>query len=243
MWGVRTGVCRTGDFDSDMSTWLAVHPGVLMRSEFHHQLDELTGDVATMCDLAATLMDEATRGLLDADPDAARRVLSGLAPLRSTHLEIDERALRLLARQAPVARDLRAVVAAIHIAADADRMGGLAAHVAQMARRDAPEPVLPPEVRGHFAETGRIAVHLAKAARDVALADDPVQAKVIRQDDERMNQLHRELFAAVLDSQWCHGAAAASDIVLLGRFYERFADHAVAIAGRVIFRSTGAEHA
>lgn len=213
-----------------------------MRSEFHRQLDALTRDLATMCDLTATLMSEATSGLLDADPDATQRVPSGLARLRSTYVHVEQRSLLLLARQAPVARDLRAVVAAIHIAADADRMGGLAAHVARMARRDAPDPVLPPEVRGHFAEMGRIAVHLAEAARDVALADDPLQAMAIHEDDERMNQLHRELFTLVMDSQWHHGAAAAIDVVLLGRFYERFADHAVAIAGRVIFRSTGAAH-
>jgi phosphate transport system protein len=213
-----------------------------MRSEFHHQLDELTGDVATMCDLAATLMNEATTGLLNSDQDAAQRVLSGLARLRGAYIAVERHSLLLLARQAPVARDLRAVVAAIQIAADADRMGGLAAHVARIARRDAPDPVLPPEVRGHFAEMGRIAVHLAEAARDVALADDPLQATVIREDDERMNQLHRELFTVVMDSEWRHGTAAAIDVVLLGRFYERFADHAVAIAGRVVFRSTGVAH-
>lgn len=213
-----------------------------MRGEFHHQLDELTGDLATMCDLAATLMREATSGLLYADPDAALRVLSGLARLRGAYLDVERRSLLLLARQAPVARDLRAVVAAIHIAADADRMGDLAAHVARMAGRNRPDPVLPAEVRGHFAEMARIAVHLAEAARDATLADDPLQANIIRQDDERMNQLHRELFTVVMDSEWPHGAAAAIDIVLLGRFYERYADHAVAIAGRVVFRCTGAAH-
>ena len=213
-----------------------------MRSEFHHQLDELTGDVATMCDLAATMMNDATFALLHDDPMASERALSGLAPLRASYTAVERRALLLLERQAPVARDLRTVVAAVHIAADADRMGGLAAHVARMARGCVPDPALPLDVRSHFAEMGRIAVNLAQAARDAILDDDPMRANGIPHDDDRMDELHRDLFEMVTDSEWRHGAVAATDVVLLGRFYERFADHAVAIARRIVFRSTGAAH-
>jgi phosphate transport system protein len=131
------------------------------------------------------------------------------------------------------------VVAAIHIASDADRMGGLAAHVARIVRRRHPSPVLPDEVVGQFSEMGGLAVDLAEDAASVILDGDPVRASRIRDDDEAMNDMHRRLFTTVMSPDWSHSVSAAVDLVLLGRFYERFADHAVAISARVLVRSTG----
>jgi phosphate transport system protein len=131
------------------------------------------------------------------------------------------------------------VVASLQVAADADRMGGLAAHVARIARRRHPAAVLPEEVHGHFAQMGEVAVALASSAREVLIHRDPVQASRIRDDDAAMDELHRQLFTLVLGAEWSHGVAAAVDIVLLGRFYERFADHAAEIGRRVVFVTTG----
>ena len=118
-------------------------------------------------------------------------------------------------------------------------MGGLAVHVAKLARRRHPDPVLPEEVNGYFAEMGRIAVDLGNSAKDVVLSGDPEQAAQIRSDDDAMDELHRHLFTVLMDREWKHGVAAAVDVTLLGRFYERFADHAVEIGRRVIFQATG----
>ncbi len=211
----------------------------MARTEFHQQLNALNADLVRMCELAGEAIQRATSGLLSVDLDAAERVLTDLEGLSRLRRDVDRAALGMLARQAPVASDLRAVVAAVHIASDADRMGGLAAHVARIVRRRHPSPVLPDEVVGQFSEMGGLAVDLAEDAASVILDGDPVRASRIRDDDEAMNDMHRRLFTTVMSPDWSHSVSAAVDLVLLGRFYERFADHAVAISARVLFRSTG----
>ena len=138
-----------------------------------------------------------------------------------------------------MAGDLRAIVSSIQIVADVERMGALALHVAKIARRRHPQHALPEEVHGYFAEMGRVAVDLASSAQDVLISKDPEKARRIRQDDDAMDDLHRHLFSVMMDREWKHGVAAAVDVTLLGRFYERFADHAVEISRRVIFQVTG----
>ena len=211
----------------------------MTRTEFHQQLDALNADLVHMCEFAGEAIQRATSGLLSVDLDAAEQVLTDLEALARLRRDVDRAALGMLARQAPVASDLRAVVAAIHIASDADRMGGLAAHVARIVRRRHPSPVLPDEVVGQFSEMGGLAVDLAEDAASVILDGDPVRASRIRDDDEAMNDMHRRLFTTVMSPDWSHSVSAAVDLVLLSTFYERFADHAVAIAARVLFRSTG----
>ena len=145
----------------------------------------------------------------------------------------------LLALQAPVAGDLRAIVSSIQIVADVDRMGALALHVAKIARRRHPQHALPEEVNGYFAEMGRVAVELGNSAQEVLLTRDPEKAARISEEDDAMDDLHRHLFTVLMDKEWKHGVTAAVDVTLLSRFYERFADHAVEVARRVIFQATG----
>ncbi|WP_031725648.1 PhoU domain-containing protein, partial [Mycobacterium tuberculosis] len=93
---------------------------------------------------------------------------------------------------------------------------------------------------GYFAEMGRVAVELGNSAQEVVLSHDPEKAAQIREEDDAMDDLHRHLFTVLMDREWKHGVAAAVDVTLLSRFYERFADHAVEVARRVIFQATGA---
>ena len=118
-------------------------------------------------------------------------------------------------------------------------MGALALHVAKIARRRHPQHALPEEVNGYFAEMGRVAVELGKQAQDALISRDPEKAARIREEDDAMDDLHRHLFTLLMDHEWKHGVTAAVDVTLLSRFYERFADHAVEIARRVIFQATG----
>ncbi len=119
-------------------------------------------------------------------------------------------------------------------------MGALALHVAKVARRRHPAKALPPEeVNGYFAEMGRLAVTLAKNAHEVLVTRDPQAALRLQEDDDAMDDLHRHLFTVLMDREWQHGVAAAVDVTLLGRYYERFADHAVLIGRRVVFTATG----
>lgn len=210
-----------------------------MRNEFHDTLASLVADLAEMCDRASTMMRSATVSLLYADAAAAQRLRSDLTQLSALGGSVYDRAYRLLALQAPVARDLRTVVAALHIGADADRMGALASHVARIASRSHPERATPAEVTDLFADMGATAVRMADEARDAIRSVDATLAERICADDERMDALHRQLFTRVMAPQWQHGPMVAADMVLLGRFYERFADHAVEIARRVYFQATG----
>lgn len=181
----------------------------------------------------------ATEALLKADLVLAERVITGQADVIAVNTGVEETAFALLALQAPVATDLRAVVSAIRIAGDAQRMGGLAVHVAEIARMRHPRNAVPDDVRRHVAEMGGVAEQLACGAREVLLAQDPGRAAQIHRDDDAMDELHHQLLTALMDPGWTHGVAAAVDVTLLGRFYERFADHAVQIARRVIFQATG----
>lgn len=156
-----------------------------------------------------------------------------------TAARAEQDAFALLALQAPVAGDLRVVVASLKNIADAERMGVLALHVAKIARRRHPDHALPEEVNGCFAEMGRIAVDLGDDAKDVVQSGDPRKAAQLRHDDAAMDDLHRHLLSLLMDQQWKHGVVAAVDVTLLGRYYERFADHAVEIGRRVIFQATG----
>jgi phosphate transport system protein len=210
-----------------------------MRTVFHEQLDSLTETLSQMCGLAGVAMERATQALLQANLTIAETVIGDHERLVRMQTGAEEAAFVLLALQAPVATDLRTIVGSMQNVADAERMGGLALHVAKIARRRHPVRTLPEEVNGYFAEMGRIAVDLGNSAKDVVLSGDPEQAAQISRDDVEMDQLHQQLFALLKDKEWAHGVAAAVDVALLGRFYERFADHAVEIGRRVVFQATG----
>lgn len=210
-----------------------------MRTAYHEQLDGLNKQLAEMCELAGVAMERATQALLQADLVLAEQVITDHEQIATMSSKAEEAAFVLLALQAPVAGDLRAIVSSIQIVADVDRMGALALHVAKIARRRHPQHALPEEVNGYFAEMGRVAVELGNSAQEVLLTHDPEKAARIREEDDAMDDLHRHLFTVLMDREWKHGVAAAVDVTLLGRFYERFADHAVEVARRVIFQVTG----
>ena len=210
-----------------------------MRTAYHDQLDELNEILGEMCELAGGAMSRATQALLQADLAVAEEVITDNEKMTTLSASAEEKAFALLALQAPVAGDLRGVVSAFQIVADIDRMGALALHVAKVARRRHPAKALPEEVNGYFAEMGRLAVQLAHTAREVLSTQDPGDAIKLQEDDDAMDDLHRHLFTVLMDRDWEHGVASAVDVTLLGRYYERFADHAVLIGRRVVFQATG----
>ena len=210
-----------------------------MRTAYHDQLDQLSEQLGDMCGLAGAAMERATQALLQADLVLAEQVIGDHEQIVAMSARAEEAAFVLLALQAPVAGDLRSIVTAIQIVADVDRMGALALHVAKIARRRHPQHALPEEVNGYFAEMGRVAVELGNSAQEVLVTRDPEKAARISEEDDAMDDLHRHLFTVLMDREWKHGVTAAVDVTLLSRFYERFADHAVEIARRVIFQATG----
>lgn len=210
-----------------------------MRSAYGAQLAVLTDQLADMCQMVGTAMERSTLALLDADLPAAEHVIGEHQNILLASAGVEETGLALLTRQSPLARDLRSIVGSIQIVADIERMGALALHIAEIARRRHPHSALPQEVEGYFAEMGRIALDLAANAHQVIVSCDLGRARYIREADDAMDDLHRHLFTVLMDREWRHGTAAAVDVTLLGRYYERFADHAVEISRRIIFAATG----
>ncbi len=210
-----------------------------MRAAYHEKLSEVSDQLAELCGMAGEAMQRATAALLQADLAAADQVIRDHQQIATVLARTDESTVTLLALQQPVAGELRGIVSWLHVIADVDRMGALAVHVAKMVKRRHPDHVLPTEVDGCFSEMGAIAVALANSAGEVLSTRDPEKAARLREQDDEMDELHRRLFGVLMDRGWSHGAEAAVDVALLGRFYERFADHAVEVGRRVVFQVTG----
>ncbi|WP_199444515.1 phosphate signaling complex protein PhoU [Umezawaea beigongshangensis] len=210
-----------------------------MREAYHDQLGQLADQLADMCGMVGDAMERATKSLLEADLGLAEQVISDDVKIDDVRADIEEQAYALLALQAPVATDLRTVLAVIHAAESVERMGDLALHVAKAARRRHPDPVLAEDVRPYFAEMGRVAVELAREATEVIRTQDVPRARAMDEADDAMDDLHRHLFSVIMSKEWQHGVPSAVDVTLLGRFYERFADHAVSVSKRTVFIVTG----
>lgn len=210
-----------------------------MREAYQLRLAELGEHGFAMSQFTSDSLRKATRALLDADLSLAEQVIASDVTLDQMRASAENVALELLALESPVARDLRVVVSAMWIVSDLQRMGQLSIHVAKAARRRHPAHVIPMDVRPVIERMGRVGVHLADEAGLVLRERDIELARRLEVEDDLMDDLQRELFSALLAPTWRHGVAPAVDIALLSRFYERFADHAVAVARRVVFLVTG----
>ena len=210
-----------------------------MRTAYYQELTALGDLLGEMCGLAAGAMEHATAALLEADLTLAEQVISDHVHIAALSQRAESVALRLLALQAPVAGDLRKIIGAIHISADIERMGALAVHVASISRLRHPDCALPADVRSSFAEMGARSVQLARTAQEVLLSSDSVKAGRLQDEDDAVDAEHRHLFTLLIDHKWQDGVCSAVDVALLGRYYERFADHAVEIGRRVVFEQTG----
>ena len=210
-----------------------------MRQLFHDELEQIASDLVALSELVAAAISDSTRALLDADVQLADRVIEGDKAVDARRNDLDARSVDLLARPAPVASDLRTVVASMRMSSDLERMGDLARHVAQVARMRYPEHALPDELRETFADMGRIAEDLVRRVGEVIRSQDLTQARDIENVDDALDAHHREMFTRLAEGAWQHGTTSAVDVALLSRYYERFGDHAVTVARRVGFLVTG----
>jgi phosphate transport system protein len=214
-----------------------------MREVYHEQLDRVSDDLVEMTRLVASAMDKATRSLLDADLALAESVIAGDDAIDAIASKVEADCFQVSARQQPVATDLRIVVASLRISASLERMGDLAAHIAKSARMRYPGSAVPAQLRPTFQSMGAVAQNVVAKTGSVIATKDVTMAADIQRTDEDMDRYHRELFQTVLAPTWEYGVEAAVDVTLLSRFYERFADHAVTIAKRVVYVATGEPYA
>ncbi|MBV9011764.1 MAG: phosphate signaling complex protein PhoU [Pseudonocardiales bacterium] len=210
-----------------------------MRETFHAELDALVDDLASTTRLTGQMMTNASVALHRANLAVAESVISSKQQLTTRCGDMQQRCVTLLALQAPVATDLRIVVAALHVLGDLQRMGNLAEHIAKIARMKHPAVPIPGEIRPVFARMGVLATSLARDAATAIENRDPLSVDRLTQDDDEVDALRRRTFQMLLSKDWPHGVQSAVDTALIGRYYERFADHAVAIARQVSFVVTG----
>lgn len=210
-----------------------------MRNSFHQDLEKISEQLIEMTRLVGSAIALATTSVLEADRHLAESVIAADEHIDALRRELDERSIDLLARQQPVATDLRKVVAAMRMSADLERMGDLAQHVAEVARRRYPGCAIAPAMTSTILQMGQVGERVAAKVGSVIASEDVVSARALESDDDAMDDLHQDIFAMLTDSTWEYGTEAAVDATLVGRYYERFADHGVSVARRVVYLVTG----
>lgn len=210
-----------------------------MRNAYFDQLDTIVDDLVAMTHDVQVAVSRSTHALLTADAQVAEQVISADAALDAARERVERKSFELLALQQPVASDLRMLVAGLRMVADLERMGDLSVHVAKVARLRVPEVAVPAELSPTIERMAIVAEKMVGTVAVIIAERDVEGARRLEEDDEEMDQLRRSCFRLMLDDSWPHGVEAAVDIALLGRYYERIADHAVSLARRLVYLVTG----
>jgi phosphate transport system protein len=210
-----------------------------MREVFQQELREVQERLVEIADLVAESIDKATRSFNESDVSLAEEVIADDDRIDQAAVELDELAITILARQQPVARDLRIVVSALRISASLERMGDMSTHISQLARYRFPDKVVPKTLRPTFAEMGRLDVEIARKLVQLLRTEDVAIAEDIRNEDDKIDALHLSVFDKVLGEKWKGEAVDTVDATLASRYHERFADHAVSISKKVQYLATG----
>jgi phosphate transport system protein len=211
----------------------------LIRSMFQEELDGVSQSLVDLSNMVSDSIHKATKALIEADLKIAEEVISHDEKIDLYQHDLDTRIIDIIARQQPVASDLRALVTALRMSADLERMGDLSHHVAKIARLRHPEKVLPPELNDLVNHIGSVAENISRKIPTVIETRDTELALQLERDDDEMDKLHRQLIGSMSNNTWAHGVESAIDVTLLGRYYERFADHAVSVSRRVYYLVTG----
>jgi phosphate transport system protein len=210
-----------------------------MREAFHEQLDSILADLGGICDDVEAAVRHASTALLEGDAALAEQVISGDAKIDDARERVEENCFTLLSLQQPVASDLRVIVSALRMVSELERMGDLSVHVAKIARLRVPEVAVPDQLRPTMSRMAEVAQDMVSRVARIIRNKDVESAIELGRDDEVMDRLRRQSFHELLGSEWPHGVEAAVDVALLGRYYERIADHAVSVANRIVFVVTG----
>jgi phosphate transport system protein len=210
-----------------------------MREVFHQSLEDVQARLVEIAELVTVAIEKATTAFGTSDVELAEEVIDADSVIDVKANELDELAIEILARQQPVARDLRIVVTALRVSASLERMGDIAEHIAQLTRMRYPERAIPKGLKGTFTKMGELDVEVARVLTDLLRTQDLSLADAIRNADDDVDELHATVFEKVLSDSWRGEASATVDATLASRYHERFADHAVAVAKKVMYLATG----
>jgi phosphate transport system protein len=210
-----------------------------MREAFHDQLNSIFADLSGIARQVQTAVAQATEALLEGSAEIAEQVITNDVQIDRARERVEEMSFSLLSLQQPVAGDLRTLVAALRMAGELERMGDLAVHIAKVARLRVPSVAVPEDVEPTIRRMAMVAELMAGKVADIIAERDVEGAKELHEVDEEMDHLRRKSFRELLGANWTHGIEPAVDLALLGRYYERIADHAVSVANRVVYVVTG----
>jgi len=210
-----------------------------MREVFHQSLEDVQGRLVEIAELVTVAIDKATRAFGTSDVALAEEVIEADSVIDDKAIALDELAIEILARQQPVARDLRIVVSALRISASLERMGDIAEHIAQLTRMRFPERAIPKGLKSTFLKMGELDVEVSRKLTELLRTEDLAMTEEIRNADDKLDDLHVSVFEKVLSDSWQGEASATVDATLASRYHERFADHAVSVAKKVAYLSTG----
>lgn len=210
-----------------------------MRNAFQEELDSIHDTLVRMGRIVEESMSAATRALLEPNLEIAEKVIKDDDTIDDMQHELDARTMMIIARQSPVAGDLRTLVTSLRMSADLERMGDMAHHIAKLARMRFPNIAVPEELREIIERMDRVAVGIIQKTTAAIDTRNTTLALQLEQDDDEMDKLHRQLFKVLMEDSWTHGTEVAIDMTLLGRYYERCADHAVSVGRRVYYMVNG----
>ncbi|WP_296630435.1 phosphate signaling complex protein PhoU [Rhodoluna sp.] len=210
-----------------------------MREIFQSQLHEVQTRLIEIAEDAARVAEKATKAFTTSDVTLADEAIAVADAMTNKALALDELVIKILAKQSPVARDLRILVSALRISASLERMGALAGHIAAIARYRFPGAAVPEALKATFEEMGALDVKLAHQVVELLKNTDADFARQIQAEDERVDELHRSVFDTVLGDSWKENAMFTVDVTLASRYHERFADHVVDISSKVSYLTTG----
>ena len=211
----------------------------LIRSAFQDELDGVSQSLVDLTNMVSESIVKSSKALLSADLKLAEEVIATDAKIDDYQHDLDTRIIDIIARQQPVASDLRALITALRMSADLERMGDLSHHIAKIARLRHPNNAIPNDLVLAFTEMGYVAEKLATKVATVITTRDTDMALQVEKDDDEMDDLHRKVISGIITNGPGITVESAIDLTLLGRYYERFADHAVAVARRVYFLVKG----
>jgi phosphate transport system protein len=210
-----------------------------MRELFQQELHEVQDRLVDIAGLVVDAIVDAVEAFNKSDVTLAESVIVRDNKIDDAVVALDELAIAIMARQAPVAKDLRIVVSALRISASLERMGDMAEHLAQLARYRFPEKVVPKSIRPTFKEMGALDIEMAKMLVELLKTENIEVAHKIRDEDDKVDALHLSVFETVLSDAWSQETETTVDATLASRYLERFADHAVSIAKKMVYLATG----
>ncbi|MCS6712265.1 phosphate signaling complex protein PhoU [Brachybacterium sp. EF45031] len=210
-----------------------------MREAFQNDLLHTRDDLLEMARLVADAVQDASTALLELDLGLAEKVIAADVHIDEIQAQLDEKIVELLARQAPVATDLRLLVSALRMSSTLERMGDLGEHIAMVARRSHPSLAFPEEFRSQLESIASLTVSSIRDAAAVIEGRDLALAAEVAKRDTEIDETMQGIYKAISREEVAVTAQQAMDLTLVARFYERLGDHAVSLVRRVGFLVTG----